>query len=117
MLFVSVIAVALTAAAVAVAATTIVNPADKTKLAFTKKALTAKAGKITLKMPNPAILKHNIALRRGTKASAKVIVKGKIVGKGGVSKLTATLKRGKYRFFCAVPGHEAAGMWGILTVK
>ncbi len=116
-LFAAAIAVVLTTAAVAYAATTIVNPADKAKLAYAKKALAAKAGKITLKMPNPAVLPHNIELRKGTGSSGKALVKGKIVGSGGISTITATLRKGKYRFFCAVPGHEAGGMWGILTVK
>jgi uncharacterized cupredoxin-like copper-binding protein len=117
LLFVSLAAAALALASVAFAATVITDPADKTKLAFAKKALKAKAGKVTLKMPNPSVLQHNIALRAGTGTSGKTIAEGKIVSKGGVSKLTVKLKKGKYRFFCAVPGHEAGGMWGILTVK
>ncbi len=63
------------------------------------------------------MLKHNIALRKGTKATSKLLVKGKVVGKNGVSKVTATLAKGKYRFVCTVLGHEKGGMWGILTVK
>lgn len=117
LLIAGIAAAALAVAAVAVAATTLTVAADKTKLAYTKKALTAKAGKVTLKMANPSVIPHNIAIRKGTKATAKVIVKGKIVPKGGLSKATATLKKGKYRYVCTVPGHEAAGMWGILTVK
>jgi uncharacterized cupredoxin-like copper-binding protein len=102
---------------VALAATSLTNPASKTKLAYAKKALSAKRGKVTLKMPNPAVLPHNIALRKGIKAKGAAIAKGKIVTKGKTSKVTATLKAGKYRYFCSVPGHEAGGMWGILTVK
>ena len=116
-LFVAVIAAAFATAAVAFAATTVTVSADKTKLAYSKKALTADDGKVTLRMSNPSLLPHNIALRKGTGASGKTIVKGQIVPKGGTSKITATLKAGKYRYFCTVPGHEAAGMWGILTVK
>ena len=36
--------------------------------------------------------------------------------KGGVSKVTATVKPGKYTYFCDVRSHEAAGMKGTLTV-
>ena len=117
-LFVSVITVALAMAAAAFAATILSNPADKTgKLAYAKKALSANDGKITLSMPNPSPLPHNIALRKGTGATGRAIAKGQIVAKGGTSKITVTLKEGKYRYFCTVPGHEAGGMWGILTVK
>ncbi len=98
-------------------ATTLTISADRTnKLRFTKKALSAPAGKIMIVMTNPSILPHNIAIRNGTTASSKVIAKSKVVGKGGISKVTVTLKKGKYRFVCTVPGHEAGGMWGILTV-
>ena len=117
LLLVSLIAIALVAASIAAAATVITNAASPTKLAYAKKALVAKAGSVTLVMPNPSALPHDIGLRNGTSATSKLLKKGKIVTKGGVSKVTVTLKKGKYRFFCSVPGHEAGGMWGILTVK
>lgn len=116
-LFVSLVAAALAVAGAAYAATVITNAAHPTKLAFAKSALTAKAGKVTLVMPNPAVLPHNIAIRKGIKATSPLIVKGAIVGKGGTSRASAKLNKGKYRFACTVPGHEAGGMWGILTVK
>jgi uncharacterized cupredoxin-like copper-binding protein len=43
--------------------------------------------------------------------------RGKIVAPGGTSKVTLTLKAGKYDFYCPVTGHKAAGMKGKLTVK
>ncbi len=116
-LIVATLVTALGGTAVAYAATTLVNPASKTKLAYAKKTLTAPRGKVTLTMPNLAVLPHNIALRKGVGAKGATIVKGQTVSKGKTSKITATLKAGKYRFFCTVPGHEAGGMWGILTVK
>jgi plastocyanin len=60
---------------------------------------------------------HNVAIRADTRASSKVIKKGPVVLRDGTSKITVTLKPGKYRFFCSFEGHEASGMWGILTVK
>jgi plastocyanin len=71
--------------------------------------LEAPAGKVTLRMTNASPITHNIAIvGHGD---------GKIVGKGGVSTITAVLKPGTYKYFCAVPGHAAAGMVGVLTVK
>ena len=35
---------------------------------------------------------------------------------GGTRTLTLTLPPGTYTFYCSVPGHEAAGMKGTLTV-
>jgi plastocyanin len=92
--------------------TTLKVSADKTKLSYTKKKLTAHAGKITIVMTNPSSLfQHNIAIK-----GSGVKVKGKVVGKGGTSKLTVTLKPGKYEFYCTVPGHEAGGMKGTLII-
>ncbi|MGH3085383.1 MAG: plastocyanin/azurin family copper-binding protein [Gaiellaceae bacterium] len=109
---------ALAVATMALGATILNNPTSVTKLAYAKKALSATAGSVTVRSKNMSpVLKHNIALRKGTTATGKLLVKGKIVAKGGVSKITLKLRKGKYRFLCTVPGHEAGGMWGILTVK
>lgn len=117
MLFAAIAAAALVAVAVASGATTLAISADASnKLAFNKKALTAKDGKVTIVMKNPSILPHNVAIKR-TKSSKKAIATGQIVGKGKTSKVTATLKDGSYIFYCSVPGHEAGGMWGVLKVK
>jgi plastocyanin len=94
-----------------------ISAGPSSKLAFSRKALTARAGKVTIILKNTSSLSHNVAIRSGTSAKSKIIAKGKVVRKGGTSKVTATLKKGKYRFVCTVPGHEAAGMWGIVTVK
>ena len=44
-------------------------------------------------------------------------LKGDTVTKGGVSKVSGTLKPGKYEFYCPVDGHKQAGMTGELTVQ
>lgn len=82
---------------------------DGTAFQYTK--ATAPAGKVTFDMPNKSSIGHNIALKNVPGAA------GKIVPQGGTSTFTATLKPGSYTFFCEVPGHEAAGMKGTLTVK
>jgi uncharacterized cupredoxin-like copper-binding protein len=102
---------------VAAGATTLSITAPKSgAFVYSKKKLTATHGKVTIKMLNLQLLKHDVAIKK-TKAAKKPIVKGKEVGKGGISKATAKLAKGRYIFYCTVPGHEAAGMWGVLTVK
>lgn len=97
----------------AVAATSLRAPAAANgSLKYTKKTLSAPAGKVTITMPNPSPVPHNIAIK-----GAGVSVKGKVVGKGGTSTVSAKLKKGRYTFYCSVPGHEGAGMKGTLTVK
>lgn len=83
-------------------------------LRFTTSHLRAHPGRVTLVMHNPSDsgMSHGIAL---TGHGVRKI--GQIVGPGHVSRVSATVKRGSYTFFCPVPGHEAAGMRGTLTVS
>ena len=84
--------------------------ADKSALKFDKSSLTAKAGKVTLVMTNPSGIPHAVAVEGNG-----VDTKGSTVGNGGTSTVSATLKPGKYEFYCPVDGHKAAGMEGTLT--
>ena len=85
-------------------------PADPTgALAFQFGKATSKPGKVTISMPNPASIQHNIAIEG--------LGKGPVVGQGGDSTFSATLKPGKYEYICEVPGHAEGGMKGTLTVK
>ena len=86
--------------------------ADKSALKFDKSSLTAKAGKVTLEMENPSEIPHAVAIKGNG-----VDVDGKTVGNGETSTASTDLKPGTYTFYCPVPGHEAAGMKGTLTVN
>jgi plastocyanin len=114
LLIAAVVAVAavLAVASVVSASTTVNLRASKTKLAFNHKTLTAKHGKVTLVMANPSGLPHAIAVKGHGLNS-----KGKTVNKGGTSRVTVTLKKGTYTFYCPVDGHEAAGMKGRIVVS
>jgi uncharacterized cupredoxin-like copper-binding protein len=81
-------------------------------LKFDKSSLTAKAGKVTVVMDNPSSLPHAIEVE-----GKGMELKGDTVTKGGVSKVSGTLKPGTYEFYCPVDGHKAAGMKGTLTVN
>jgi plastocyanin len=86
--------------------------ASKTQLKFNVSTIRAKKGSVTLSMANPSALQHAIAIKGGGKN-----VKGKTVNKGGTSRVTVTLKKGTYTFYCPVDGHAAAGMKGKLIVS
>lgn len=83
----------------------------KAGLAFNKKTVTAKAGKVTIVFTNLSPLPHNVVLEQGEKpfGGTKTITKGKTTA-------VLTLKKGVYHFYCNVPGHEDAGMSGKLIV-
>jgi plastocyanin len=80
--------------------------------AFAYKTAIAQAGSVTFDMPNKSPIGHDISIKGNG-----VDQHGKVVPQGGTSNFTITLKPGKYEFYCSVPGHEAAGMKGTLTVK
>lgn len=87
-------------------------PADPGgSLAFQFGKATAPAGPITISMPNPSKVPHNIAITGPVKGA------GPIVNGGGDSTFKVTLKPGNYKFLCEVQGHAAAGMMGDLVVK
>jgi heme/copper-type cytochrome/quinol oxidase subunit 2 len=81
-------------------------------LAFDVTELSAKAGSVTISMANPSPLPHNVAIK-----GDGVDAQGEVVGTGGTSTVTADLAAGTYTFYCSVPGHEAGGMTGTLTVE
>src|SRR4051812_38439604 len=94
----------LACASVALAKTTkTLTARESSRLSFSSSHLTAKHGKVTLKLSNPSSnhLHHSIDLR-GNGVSKK----GKIVDPGGTSHVTVRLAKGTYTYYCRVKGHE-----------
>jgi plastocyanin len=83
-------------------------------LKFNKKTLTAKPGKATIVMTNPS----GSGLRHAVEVEGHGIEKEtRTVGPGKTARVTVTLKRGTYEFYCPVDGHKAGGMKGKIVVK
>jgi plastocyanin len=82
-------------------------------LSFDQKALSAKAGSVTLTLDNPSGngLPHAIAVEGNGLDKA-----GQTAQPGSTSSLTVDLKPGTYTFYCPVGNHRAQGMEGKLTV-
>ena len=80
-------------------------------LKYDKKALSAKAGKVTIAFTNASQVGHDVTIAKGpTKlAGTNVITNSK-------ASVSVSLKPGAYVFYCSVPGHRQAGMQGSLTV-
>src|SRR3954454_9516373 len=87
-------------------------PVSESGFSFTKTTATANAGVITLQSKNPQSVSHDISIK-GTGVSQQ----GNEVSDGGTSTVTVTVTPGTYVFYCSVPGHEQAGMKGVLTVS
>jgi cytochrome c oxidase subunit 2 len=86
--------------------------ADPSQLAFVQKTLQVKAGTVTFRFTNPSPVPHNFAIKgNGVMAGPTTTIHG-----GASAELTVKLTPGTYEFYCAVPGHEQAGMKGTLTV-
>ena len=83
-------------------------------LGFSERALTARAGTVTIRLANGSDdrLPHAIAVEGNG-----VDKDGEVVQPGGTSTVTVRLKPGRYTFYCPVGSHEAAGMKGTLTVQ
>jgi uncharacterized cupredoxin-like copper-binding protein len=77
----------------------------KFKLSSTK---LAKPGPVTFTVVNKGKLPHDF------KVAGK---KTRQIKPGKSAKLTVTFKPGSFPYLCTVPGHAAAGMKGVFTVK
>jgi uncharacterized cupredoxin-like copper-binding protein len=66
-------------------------------------------GKVTFVFKNIGHVRHDF------KIDGK---KTPLIGPGKTARLVVTFKKkGKYRYLCTVPGHAAAGMTGVFTVR
>ncbi len=96
-------------------ASTVAVAADPSgALAYVQKSLAAPAGKVTFNFTNTSPVQHNLTFEV---ASTEHELGGTKTITNGSATLTLTLPKGKYHYYCSVPGHEAAGMSGILTVS
>jgi plastocyanin len=70
------------------------------------------AGRYTFAIQNVGKIQHDLAVQGNGKQ-----VKTPLLDPGASKDLPASLKAGKYKFYCTVPGHEQAGMKVDVTVK
>ncbi len=77
---------------------------------FIKPAEATVSSSTELTVKNTGTIDHDLTVEGGNKTEMLAAGKeGKLDFKG--------LKPGKYKWFCSVPGHEAAGMKGTVTVQ
>ncbi len=81
------------------------------QLAYDKKSLSARAGKVEISFANSSPIEHNVTIAQGSTVLGQTATFA-----GGGKSLALTLKPGTYTFYCSVPGHRQAGMEGTLRV-
>lgn len=83
------------------------------QLAYDKTELAAKPGKVTLDFTNESPVAHDVVIEDS--GGNEIAATDVITGQSTTTEFNA--KPGTYTFYCSLPGHEAAGMKGTLTVK
>jgi plastocyanin len=80
------------------------------EISWDKTELSAKAGKVTLKIVNESEIPHAIEVEgNGVEEETKTVT-------GGTAEVTVDLKAGKYKYYCPVGDHRET-MKGTLTVE
>jgi len=72
---------------------------------------------VTLTIPNNGVTTHTFVInehKNDGKANLNIKVE---VAPGETGTVTINAPAGEYYFWCDIPGHEAAGMFGTLTVE
>ena len=82
-------------------------------LAYDTDTLDAKAGAVNVDFTNDAAIAHDVVF---DDASGSEVARGNVIT-GESETVSFDAKPGKYTYYCSLPGHEAAGMKGTLTVK
>jgi uncharacterized cupredoxin-like copper-binding protein len=100
-----------------------------TEFKFAPEALSARPGRLPVRVKNNGSAPHEFVVIRTTKAADALPTKGAEASEAGAigeipeqqpgktASHTFNLKAGKYVFICNVPGHYKSGMYGTLTVK
>jgi uncharacterized cupredoxin-like copper-binding protein len=86
-------------------------PVTETEFKITLPSTTLKAGEITFQVKNAGTIDHDLVITGNGVTAGTPRFPG-----GQTQTLKVTLKPGKYKLFCSVPGHEQAGMLQNISV-
>lgn len=85
---------------------------------FDPKEVTIKAGtEITIKLPNHGTTQHTFVIDDHKNENLPFEAIKITIDPGQTEETTLNAPAGKYYFWCDIPGHEAAGMWGYITAE
>ena len=107
-------AAATPAAAAAAAETVTIEAVD---IDFTPEEVSIPADtEVTIELPNNGATLHNFSLDEKNNESLPIDPISIDIDPGATEQVTVNLPAGEYYFYCNVPGHEVAGMFGTLIV-
>jgi uncharacterized cupredoxin-like copper-binding protein len=72
---------------------------------------------VTIVLHNSGVTTHNFSITDHNNPNVENLNISVTVDPGQTQQVTVNAPAGTYYFFCNVPGHEAAGMWGWLIVQ
>jgi plastocyanin len=81
---------------------------------YTPQTIAASPGRLRLDIVNHGRLAHTLWVSRGT---GNVVARASSLLPGDRASKTFKVRKGRYRFFCALSNHEQLGMYGTLIVR
>ena len=81
---------------------------------YTPQQIRAAPGRLQFDFVNRGRLAHTFQLERG---EDKIVAKVSSLLPGERASKTVRVRKGTYRFFCALSNHEELGMYGTLVVR
>ncbi len=82
---------------------------ESVKMAYSQEAIVVPSGAVTLELANHDLFWHTFTV--------DALGVDLLVTENGTRQVTFDAPPGSYRFYCAIPGHEALGMAGALVVE
>jgi plastocyanin len=80
---------------------------------YTPQNITAKPGRLEVTLTNRGRLAHTFRVERKN----TIVKKVSSLLPGDTATTSIPLRKGEYRFFCALSNHEELGMYGTLVVR
>lgn len=84
--------------------------AAATEMRFTPSRIAVRAGEVPVLLRNDGVVIHDLRIEE----KPSLLIEA---APGETSTATWPLGKGRYQFYCSVPGHRSAGMEGLLEVR
>jgi uncharacterized cupredoxin-like copper-binding protein len=107
--------VALAVPATAAAPARLLVGGDEFRLTLSRASV--KAGRVLVQLQNRGEDDHDLRLQRITSKPDAPVARWAVTKPGELAELTLSLRRGRYRLWCSLPGHRELGMKATVRVS